>query len=125
MPTSERATSAKRGRAAEETAARWLARHGFTILERNARLARGEIDIVAQDGDTLAFIEVKAHRQRDGSLLALHADKQARLHSAATAWLARHPGLAGLQCRFDLIILTPRGPLAPPRIEHMKDVFRP
>ncbi len=117
--------SARKGRMAEAHAARWLARQGLRIIARNARLARGEIDIIAREGDTLCFIEVKAHRRRESSLLAVHPEKQARLQSAAMAWLARHPDMAGLQCRFDLIILTPRGPLAPPRIEHMKDVFRP
>lgn len=116
--------SVRKGQAAEAQAARWLVRRGWRILDRNARLGRGEIDIVARREDTLAFIEVKAHKARESSLLAIHADKRARLLSAAQAWISRHPEAAALQCRFDLIILTPRGPLAPARIEHMKDIFR-
>ncbi|MDX8402069.1 MAG: YraN family protein [Mariprofundaceae bacterium] len=116
--------SVRRGRAAEARVARWLTRQGFSILDRNARLGRGEIDIVAREGDTLAFIEVKAHKVREASLLAVGTEKRERLLSAAQAWLGRHPDLAALQCRFDLIILTPRGRLSPDRIEHMKDIFR-
>ncbi len=114
--------STQKGRAAEEKAARHLRWHGYAILDRNARAGRGELDIVARKADMLAFVEVKYRSNREDGLLAVHADKQMRLRSAAQAWLARHPALAQLQCRFDLIILTP-GKLTP-RIEHLRDVFR-
>jgi len=119
--------STKRGQLGEERAARYLQHQGFTILDRNIRLGRGELDIIAQRGDLIVFVEVKAHRSRDASLLAMHPDKCARLQSAAETWLSRQANHAQYQCRFDLIILTPRVGLpawVPPRIEHMEDIIR-
>ncbi len=117
--------STKKGRKAEDVAARYLQRHGYEILDRNARGGRGELDIVARLEEILAFVEVKAHKHRDSSLEAVHANKCERLRSAALAWLAKHPKHATLQCRFDLIILTPRrGIVCLPKLEHLKDIFR-
>ena len=117
--------STEKGRKAEDAAACYLQRHGYVILDRNARGGRGELDIVAQEGDILSFVEVKAHKRRDSSLEAVHANKCERLRSAALAWLAKHPQYATLQCRFDLIILTPRqGLVCWPKLEHLKDIFR-
>jgi len=119
--------STKQGQRGEDRAARYLQQRGYTILERNIRLGRGEIDIVAQTGDLIVFVEVKAHQSRESSLLAMHPDKCARLRSAAETWLSQHPNHNNCQCRFDLIILTPRVGLPawiPPRIEHMEDIIR-
>jgi putative endonuclease len=119
--------STARGRQGEERAARYLARRGYTILARNVRAANGELDIVARQGEILAFVEVKNHRRREASLLAMSPDKCRRLQAAASAWLAVRPELAGLQCRFDLIILSAPpglGSLGMARIEHMPDIFR-
>ena len=117
--------STEKGRKAEDAAASYLQRQGYSILDRNARGGRGELDIVAQAGDILSFVEVKAHKYRDASLEALHADKCERLRSAALAWLVKHPKYTTLQCRFDLIILTPRqGLVSWPKLEHLKDIFR-
>jgi putative endonuclease len=119
--------STARGRKGEERAARYLARRGYAILARNVRCASGELDIIARKSETLAFVEVKTHRSRESGLLAMTPDKCTRLQAAARAWLAGHPDLAGLQCRFDLIILS-QGPglgsWAISRIEHMPDIFR-
>ncbi|RMH49865.1 MAG: YraN family protein [Zetaproteobacteria bacterium] len=109
------------GRAAEELAARHLVRRGFTILDRNARGGRGELDLVARRDGLLLFVEVKAHRLPERSMGAMTPEKQRRLVSAAEAWLARHPTLAGLQCRFDLLIVTPDSH----QIAHYEDAFRP
>lgn len=119
--------STEAGRQGEERAARHLERQGFTILDRNARLGRGELDIVARHGELLVFIEVKAHRHYDAGLLAVTPEKCRRLQSAAEAWLARHPDHASLQCRFDLIILTPEQAWRPWKrigIDHIKDIIR-
>jgi len=119
--------STKQGQQGEDRAARYLQQRGYTVLERNIRLGRGELDIVAQYGNLIVFVEVKAHQSRESSLLAMHPDKCARLRSAAETWLSRHTKHANCQCRFDLIILTPRLGLPawlPPRIEHMEDIIR-
>jgi putative endonuclease len=119
--------STARGRRGEERAARYLARRGYAILARNVRIASGELDIVARKDQLLAFVEVKTHRSRESGLLAVTPDKCRRLQAAAAAWLAGHPDLAGLQCRFDLIILSQAfglGGWSFTRIEHLPDIFR-
>ncbi|MDQ6954403.1 MAG: YraN family protein [Mariprofundaceae bacterium] len=117
--------STKKGRIAETQAARYLQKKAYIILDRNARGGRGELDIVAQKDEILVFVEVKAHQQRESSLEAMHIDKCERLRSAALAWLSKHSQYTTLQCRFDLIILTPRqGIMYPPKIEHLTDIFR-
>jgi putative endonuclease len=114
--------STEKGRKAENQATRHLRLKGYQILDRNSRLGRGELDIVAMKDDVLAFVEVKLRPNREAGLIAVHTDKQKRLHSAASAWLAHHVEHQHLQCRFDLIILTPGRWL--PKIEHLQDVFR-
>lgn len=122
MPCSLPSMSSKKGKAAEDAAARYLKLRGYRILARNVRGSGGELDIVVRRGDILAFVEVKQRPQRAAALEAVHADKQLRLIAAARAFLARQPQLQRLQCRFDLIILTPGRWL--PHVEHLTDVFR-
>jgi len=119
--------SPEQGKREEDRAARYLQQRGYIILEWNIRLGRGELDIVARHGDLIVFVEVKAHQSYESGLLAMHPDKCVRLQSAAETWLSRHTNYANCQCRFDLIILTPRVGLPawlPPRIEHMEDIIR-
>jgi len=123
--------STARGREAEARAARYLRRRGYRILARNVRLARGEIDIVAlqtltkgaPDEKILAFVEVKSRKHREDALEAMHADKCRRILSASQAYIAQHPNLAVLQCRFDLIILISGYWF--PKIEHLKNIQIP
>jgi len=117
--------STKKGREGEEQATQFLQKQGYDILARNVRGGRGELDIVAQKGDILVFVEVKAHRQRESSLQAMHHDKCARLRSAAMAWLMKHPKMQMLRCRFDFIMISPaQGLKVWASIEHIKDAFR-
>lgn len=94
------------GKAAEQLVASRLAAAGWEIVERNARSRHGELDIVAMDGGTLVFVEVKAGR--DGSaygperpVLAVAAQKQRRIRRLAAAWMATRrdlPRYAGIRC---------------------------
>lgn len=93
-----------RGRAAEDLAAEIYTTHGFTVIARNFRGGRGELDLVCRRGPLVVFVEVRGARGA-GFGLALESvrpDKLYRLRTAARAWLARH-GLPGVECRFDLI----------------------
>jgi putative endonuclease len=97
-----------RGSAAEAAAVAWLETHGYAVIERNARTDAGEIDLVARDGGTLCFIEVKA---RAGDLFgpaiaAVDRRKQRRLGRAASLYLA-WKGL-DVPCRFDVLGLDRR-----------------
>ncbi|MCB1057837.1 MAG: YraN family protein, partial [Acidobacteria bacterium] len=96
-----------RGASAEADARRWLERHGYVVVVANAVTKAGEIDLVALDGDTLCFVEVKA---RAGlafgpAIAAVDARKQHRLARAAALWLAHHPHDG--PCRFDVLGLDP------------------
>jgi putative endonuclease len=92
-----------RGRVGEEAAAAWLSRHGFRLVERNHRNHGGEIDLVAWEGDTLCFIEVKARADvRHGpAAAAVGWDKRRRLARAASLYLALHR--LEPACRFDVL----------------------
>ncbi len=117
--------STAKGRKAEEQAAQFLQKHGYEVLARNVRLGRGELDIVAKDDAILVFVEVKGHQTRDASLLAVTEDKCMRLRSAAEGWLCKHPQHSQLQCRFDIIMVSPPSLVKPwVGMEHIQDVFR-
>jgi putative endonuclease len=80
------------GRHGEELAARHLAAQGYEILERNWRCGAGELDLVARDGDCLAFVEVRTRRGREmGSPEeSVTPAKQARLVALAETYLQEH-----------------------------------
>jgi len=109
----------------EEAAARFLARRGFTILERNLRSRWGELDLVARDGHTVVFVEVKARREGAGDppQAAVDARKQARLARLALAYLARRR-LGEPPCRFDVVAVTVDRTGAVQAIRHFPDAFR-
>ena len=101
------------GRAAERLAASRLAAEGYSILARNARIRtgelRGEIDLIALDGDALVFVEVKAGRTGarlgpERPALAVGPRKRLRLRRLAGAWLAEAGALPRFNAlRFDVI----------------------
>jgi putative endonuclease len=81
------------GRAAEELVASRLAEAGWEIVERNARTRFGELDIVALDGSTLVFVEVKAGRVGSAygperPILGVDRRKQLRVRRLAAAWMS-------------------------------------
>ena len=107
----------------ERLAARLLERHGLMVLDRNWSCPRGELDIVATDGDTVVFCEVKARSGVDygGPLGAVSPDKISRVRSLARTWLSER-GLVGCPVRFDVVsVLWPPGRSV--RLEHLKGVF--
>ncbi|MGC1166798.1 MAG: YraN family protein [Solirubrobacterales bacterium] len=100
------------GARAEELVARRLAAAGWEIVERNARTRYGELDIVARDGRTLVFLEVKAGREGSAfgperPILAVDARKQRRVRKLATAWMAERRDVpAYAEIRFDAVGVT-------------------
>lgn len=92
-----------RGKLGEDEAATWLAARGYRILERNLRNRAGEIDLLADDGGTLCFVEIKARASRDYGLAieAISLAKQRRLIRAARLHLAFRPWPG--PCRFDVL----------------------
>jgi len=98
------------GRRGEQLAAEHLVRRGFEIVERNYRTRWGELDIVAFDGRTLAFCEVKTRRMAAGGpgpLEGVRALKRSRVRKMAGSWLIERtdrPRADNL--RFDAIGVT-------------------
>jgi putative endonuclease len=119
-PTRSCSTRAAAGAHAEALAGRFLERHGLAILERNWRRRCGELDLVARDGDTLVFVEVRLRRGGafGGAVASITATKRARLVNAANLYLARLPRTP--PCRFDAVLLDA---LDPARIEWLRDVI--
>ncbi|MCX5788146.1 MAG: YraN family protein [Elusimicrobia bacterium] len=112
-------SNTSRGLEAERQAAAFLENLGMRILERRYRSPLGEIDLVAKDGETVVFVEVKARRSLAFGLPeeAVGFAKQRRLARAAEAYLALR-GLDASPARFDVVAITPAG------IRHLADAFR-
>ena len=108
------------GRAAEAIAGRFLEARGLTIIARNFRTRRGEIDLVARDGATLVFVEVRFRRSAShgGAAESITSAKQARMVAAAQVYLLRQRG--DPPCRFDAILLDA---LDPARVDWRRDVI--
>ncbi len=112
------------GRQGEDLAARHLRKLGYRIIERNAVLGRYEIDIIAREGDTVAFVEVKT--RRPGGLAPPEANitvkKRLHLVRAGKLYRARNPDPA-MYYRYDVvaIVLPERGT---PEITLYRDAFR-
>lgn len=100
-------TAAQRaGKAGEDYTAGWLARQGYTVLERNWHCRWGEVDIIARKGQTAAFVEVKA--RRPGAMVtpaeAVDRKKRERLLKTAEVWLLQRG--EELQPRMDVAAVT-------------------
>lgn len=94
------------GKTGEDLATAELERRGYAILARRYRTRYGEIDIVARDGETLVFVEVKARASADrGTALdAITPQKRRRLTMMAADYLARH-AVEEVACRFDIVAI--------------------
>ncbi|HEY7500885.1 MAG TPA: YraN family protein [Vicinamibacterales bacterium] len=94
------------GKTGEDLAAAELERLGYAILARRYRTRYGEIDIVARDGETLVFVEVKARTGGEFGIAldAITAQKRRRVVLMATDYLARHD-LDQVACRFDVVAI--------------------
>ncbi|BFU93825.1 MAG: conserved protein of unknown function [Nitrospira sp.] len=111
------------GQEGEAAAEALLIRKGYRIIARNLRSSAGELDLVAEDGPTLVFVEVKARRTEEfgGAVYAVHERKQQKLIRLAAQFLARHHW-SRRSCRFDVVLLQETG-AGPARIEHICNAF--
>jgi len=97
----------RRGRGAETLACWYLRLKGWRILARRARVAGGEVDIVARRGRTLAFIEVKARTSEEAATFALDEWRLRRVATAAER-LAQRYMREGDDVRIDALFIVPR-----------------
>jgi putative endonuclease len=110
------------GRRGEEIAAAFLARSGFRLLERNFRCRAGEIDLVAVDGETVVFVEVRSRTGvgRGTPLESVAWRKQVQVGRVARHFLTLrrwHERPA----RFDVVGV--RFDADPPAVEHVRAAF--
>ena len=95
-----------RGRQAEDRGAAFLQQQGLTLIERNYRCRFGEIDLIARDGNTLIFVEVRLRTSDSfgGAAASITAAKRGKLTRAARHYLA---GTARMPaCRFDALLVS-------------------
>lgn len=112
------------GKRGENFAVRYLKRLGYHVLGRQVDLRVGELDIVAVDGRTVVFVEVKTRTSDAAGTPAESVDqlRQERMTRAALAYLKAH-GLLEYAARFDVIALTWPDGARTPTIEHIRDAF--
>jgi putative endonuclease len=101
-----RQAAEERGRGAETLACWYLRLHGWRILARRARVAGGEVDIVARRGRTLAFVEVKARSTEEAAALSLDAWRLRRVVAAADRLAPRYMR-DGDAVRIDAMFIVP------------------
>ncbi|HLY96584.1 MAG: YraN family protein [Sideroxydans sp.] len=108
----------KPGAQAEQVAAKFLQRHGLTLIRTNYHCRFGEIDLVLRDGETLVFAEVRQRSRSDfgGAAASIDAHKQQRLILTAQHYLASLPRIP--PCRFDALLLDGAG-----NIDWVKNAF--
>ncbi|HWB70228.1 MAG TPA: YraN family protein [Solirubrobacterales bacterium] len=117
------------GRAAEALVAARLLASGWRIVERNARTRFGELDLIALDGSTLVFVEVKAGRAGaffgpERPVLGVGPRKQTRVRRLATAWMAeRRSAPHYAEIRFDAVGVTFDHSGRAVEIEHIEAAF--
>jgi putative endonuclease len=118
-----RAMAADHGRIGEDLAHRYLRRQGCTIVARNyrTRSGSGEIDLVAWQGETLVFVEVKTRDSAEFGApdRAVDTEKQGHLRTAGHDY-ARRAGVEWERTRFDIVSVV----LHPSRIEWIRSAFR-
>ena len=112
------------GRWGEAQAAKFLKSRGLRVIAQNVVLPAGEIDLVARDGGTLVFVEVKTRTEADygGPLPAVDGRKRRKLATLARSYLAAHR-LDNAPCRFDVVGIVQKLLSPEPEIEYIPNAF--
>ena len=108
----------------ERAAAKFLRRQGMRIVARQVETRWGELDLIARDGDTIVFVEVKTRSSQSQTHPSEAVDrrKQANLTKAALYWL-KQKGLLEHRTRFDVVTLIWPEDAKQPEIEHFVNAF--
>ena len=111
------------GQAGETLACHYLQQNGLSLVERNYRCPRGEIDLIMRDGQSLVFVEVRrrSNPRFGGAAASVDARKQAKLIASALHYLQQQPHLGKLAARFDVIAINGQAPV---EIDWIKDAFQ-
>ncbi len=110
------------GKSGEEIALLYLVQKGYQIIGRNYRYGKGEIDIIAEDGDELVFVEVKFRKSDEYGhpVYAVSAGKQKQLVKLAKSYIYVK-NISDKLIRFDVVTIKKEGDSEV--IEHIKDAF--
>lgn len=111
------------GDAGERAAARALRKKGLRIITRGYRTSRGEIDLIARDGDVIVFVEVKTRRKGQPAE-AVNEEKQRRLTLASMQFLKKHR-LLEHRWRYDIVAIVWPDDRHTPQIDHFTNAFEP
>jgi putative endonuclease len=113
------------GAAGEDAARRFLRREGFRIIAKNYRCPLGEIDLIALDGETIVFVEVKTRSSDDTAdpENSIGSRKQTQLTRVARYWLHQHR-YPDRPYRFDAVSVV-LGPDRRPEVRRIEDAFVP
>lgn len=89
----------------ESMAAEYLKQQGYEIIERNFSCRLGEIDLIAREGDSIIFVEVKYRSRNDCGYPseAVNQKKQRRISNAASYYIWKKYGNRPVSCRFDVV----------------------
>lgn len=113
------------GRYGEELATRYLTGAGLTVIDRNWRCASGELDLVAREGSTIVFVEVKTRSTTafGDPAEAITPAKAARIHRLGLRWIDDHRDVYGWpDLRFDVISIV-RLAQGGPSVRHLRGAF--
>lgn len=110
------------GKFGEELAFRKIKRLGYKKIIRNFRCPLGEVDIIARDGDTLVFLEIKTRKGRsiDYAKEAVNARKKRQISKVALAYM-KSENCSDVRARFDVVAISLRR--GKPKIEVIKNAF--
>ena len=116
-----------RGAAAEGLAARFLVARGLVIVQRNYRCRGGEIDLIARDGTTLVFVEVRTRRGAYPGMAALSITrtKARKLLVAVERYIEQHPDAADMPLRIDVVAIELGRDGKLQDVIHIEDAVRP
>lgn len=111
------------GQIGEDLACQHLQKKGLTLVERNYRSPRGEIDLIMRDGKVLVFIEVRRRSNPNygGAAATIDARKQAKIIATALHYLQQQPHLGKLAARFDVVAINGKTAV---EIDWIKDAFQ-
>ena len=119
MSKAQKQAAYEKGRRAEDQAASMLARKGYEILSRRFRSPAGEIDLVASNGNHVAFVEVKARKCLSDAAWSITPRQQRRIADAAGYWLQNYPEYENRYMSFDAVLIASAN-----RSQHIQDAFQ-
>ena len=105
----------------ETAAAEYLQGKGYSVIARNFRGRRGEIDLVVRDGESVVFVEVKTWDRNNTADLeySINSLKKRRIIRTSRLFLSTHPDLLTSRIRFDVVLVTHRSE----EITHIENAF--